>query len=176
MYRYYHASLLPVLLLAAACQSGQRPDTSAQTVDSLIPDTIVSVPPDVSQAAPYALQLQAQDTVFEDGTVPSSWQDAGFNDPAGFKRFLLRFKEWVRTDNADSVAAYIDFPIKGYKTAAQFKAQYATVFDSSLKAVVAQQRLDRIFRNYEGAMLGDGQLWFADQEGKGYRIIAINKQ
>ncbi|GAA0562513.1 hypothetical protein [Chitinophaga japonensis] len=176
MHSNHHASLLLALLLAAACQSGQRPDTSAQTVDSLIPDTIASVPPDVSMADPYVTQLEGQDTVFEDGTVPSSWADAGFDDPAGFKHFLLRFKEWVRTDNVDSVAAYIDFPIRGYQTAAQFKGQYATVFDEQMKEMVARQRLDRVFRNYQGAMLGEGQLWFADQEGKGYRIIAINKE
>jgi hypothetical protein len=170
-----YAALLFFSLLAAACQSGPSPQQSGQVIDSLVPDTIAAVgtpapPPDSNE-----IQIKAQDTLFEDGSLPSPWANAGFDDPEGFKRFVLRFKDWVRTDNADSISAYISFPLKKYKTADQFKKQYASIFDKQLKDIVEDQRLDRIWRNYQGAMIGDGKIWFSVVPGKGYRIIAINK-
>ena len=173
--RISNTGTLFLLLLAAACQSGPSPQQSGKVVDSLIPDTVAAIGTPGSPADPVDAQIHAQDTLFEDGSIPSDWGNAGFNDPEAFKRFLVRFKEWVRTDNVDSISAHIEYPIKGYKTAEQFKKSYANIFDKQMKDVVEQQRLDRIFRNYQGAMLGDGAIWFYEIDKKGYRIIAINK-
>jgi len=164
-----------LLLLTASCQSGPTPQESGKEIDSLVTDTTaaaaVPAPPEDTLLA----RIQAQDTLFEDGSRPAEWKNAGFDDPEDFKRFLVLFKEWVSTDNADSIAGRIAFPIKGYKTAEQFKQHYTKIFDKQLKEVVEHQRLDRIFRNYQGAMIGDGAIWFSVIENKGYRIIAINK-
>ncbi|GEP94064.1 hypothetical protein [Chitinophaga cymbidii] len=119
-------------------------------------------------------QLNAQDTLFEDGSVPTSWANAGFDDPAGFKRFLLDFKGWVKEDKIDSIAAHVRFPLKNHKTPEAFKRAYPEIFDVNLKTAVDTQRVDRIFRNQQGAMLGNGQIWFSVVNGK-YKIIAINK-
>jgi hypothetical protein len=118
-------------------------------------------------------QIKAQDTLFEDGSKPSSWYDAGFNDPVAFKQFIIQFKKWVRTDNTSEIAAHIRFPLKKVKTADEFKKQYAQIFTQQHKDAVAKQRLDRIFRNVDGAMLGDGLIWFVPSDKK-YSIIAIN--
>jgi hypothetical protein len=173
--RRYAAGHLLILLTVAACQSGQAPKTDRREIDSVIPDTIAVIGPKEEPEDTNELQIQAPDTLFEDGSKPGSWSDAGFDDPEGFKRFLLRFKEWVRTDNVDSISAYISYPLKQYKTPEQFRQQYASIFDQRMKDIVAQQRLDRIFRNYQGAMLGNGAIWFSVIDKKGYRIIAINK-
>lgn len=119
-------------------------------------------------------QLNAQDTLFEDGSIPTSWSNAGFDDPAHFKRFLLNFKDWVRDDKVDSITAHIRFPLKTYKTPEAFKKAYPKIFDASMKMMVDTQRLDRIFRNYQGAMLGNGEIWFSVIKDQ-YKIIAINK-
>lgn len=119
-------------------------------------------------------QLNAQDTLFEDGSIPSSWSNAGFDDPAHFKRFLLNFKDWVRSDKVDSITAHIRFPLKSYKTPETFKKEYPKIFDANMKMMVDTQRLDRISRNYQGAMLGNGEIWFSVIDGA-YKIIAINK-
>lgn len=123
---------------------------------------------------PQTDEIHAQDTAFEDGSIPTSWGNAGFDDPAGFKEFLLSFKDWVKKDQVDSITAYIRFPLKNYKTPDAFKKAYPKVFDESLKKVVETQRLDRISRNYQGAMLGNGEIWFSVFP-EGYKIIAINK-
>lgn len=163
---YLMSALLSLLFLTGACQSGQqqRDNTGQEAPLSSTADTV----PSVDQ------QLTAPDTLFEDGSEPASWSDAGFDDPVDFKRFIIKFKEWVKTDEVDSIVAHIDFPLEPYKTPADFRQKYPEIFDEKLKAIVEQQRLDRIFRNADGAMLGDGEIWFNSTD-KGYRIIAINK-
>lgn len=172
--RISNTGTLVLLLLTAACQSGPSPQQSGKVVDSLIPDTVAAIGTPGPPADPVETQIRAQDTLFEDGSIPASWETAGFNDPEAFKRFLVQFKEWVRTDNVDSISAHIEYPIKGYRTPEQFKKSYANIFDKQMKDVIEKQRLDRIFRNYQGAMLADGAIWFYEVDKKGYRIIAIN--
>lgn len=122
----------------------------------------------------YATQINAPDNLFEDGTEPSTWENAGFTDARGFKLFLLQFKSWVRQDRVDSIVAHTRFPLGHIKNKEGFLKKYNQLFDDRLKDVVAQQRLDRIFRNEHGAMLGRGDIWFNVQDGR-YVIIAIHK-
>jgi hypothetical protein len=156
----------------AACQSGPLKNTTSE--DSISPATIATpvipvVPPD-----PYVVEMKAQDTLFEDGSIPVSWEIAGFTDPADFKKFIIEFKDWVNRDLVDSISKHIQYPLKKYATPAQFKAAYPEIFDKQTKEIVAESRLDRIFRTSQGAMIGDGLIWFT-QVPHGYRIIAINR-
>ncbi|RPE12606.1 hypothetical protein EGT74_03390 [Chitinophaga lutea] len=166
--------LIVLVTLAIACNTApekkQEDSTIVDATKTLVP---VAPPPPVA-ASPYEAEIAAQDSLFDDGSIPASWANAGFDDPAGFKRFLVTFKEWVRTGNVDSITAHIRFPLKNYKTPAIFREKYDKIFDASLKAVVDTQRLDRIFRNAQGAMIGNGDIWFSVFP-EGYRIIAINK-
>jgi hypothetical protein len=173
--RLCNTGALLMTLLAAACQSGPAPQESGKVVDSLVPDTVAAIATPTPSENTDEAQMKAQDTLFEDGSQPAAWSNAGFDDPENFKLFLVVFKEWVRSDNVDSIAGRIEFPIKGYKTAEQFKKDYTKIFDKQMKDVVEKQRLDRIFRNYQGAMIGGGAIWFSVIDKKGYRIIAINK-
>lgn len=163
----------PVLFaLLVACQSGTQKQTS--TEDSISPATLATPVIPVAPPDPYVTEIKAQDTLFEDGSRPTSWDAAGFDDPADFKKFMIEFKDWVNRDLVDSITMHIQFPLKKYATPAQFKAKYAEIFDKETKKMVAEMRLDRIFRNAQGAMVGDGLIWF-NQSPQGYRIIAINK-
>lgn len=166
------------LLLLTLFFSCNTTSTTNKTEDSTIVDgakdllPVQPAPPPVVN--PQAEQIKAQDTVFEDGSVPSTWSNAGFDDPTGFKEFLLSFKDWVKKDQVDSITAYIRFPLKNYKTAEAFKKAYPQVFNATMKKMVEEQRLDRLFRNYQGAMFGSGEIWFSVFP-EGYKIIAINK-
>lgn len=163
--------LIPALLLFACNNTAQQEKKDSDIVsaaEQMVPVAPPPVDPNFDQ------QLNGQDTLFEDGSIPSSWHNAGFDDPADFKRFILRFKEWVKEDKVDSIAAYIRFPLKNYPNETTFRKAYPKIFDAELKAVVDTQRLDRISRDYHGAMLGRGQIWFSVFDGQ-YRIIAINK-
>ncbi len=165
------------LLLLALCYScntaapnNQQDSSIVDGAKELLP-VQPAPPPTVN---PQTEEIRAQDTSFEDGSIPSTWRNAGFDDPADFKEFRLSFKDWVKKDQVDSITAYIRFPLKNYKTPEAFRKAYPKVFDDSLKTIVDKQRLDRIWRNYQGAVIGSGQIWFSALP-EGYRIIAINK-
>ncbi|PUZ27583.1 hypothetical protein DCM91_05020 [Chitinophaga costaii] len=153
------------MLVLVACQpTGTK---TAASVELTAPSSFVI--PDSSLR-----QISAPDTLFTNGIRPAQWKLAGFSDPTAFKRFLALFKDWVVHGQADSITAHINFPLAHYKSAAVFKQAYGQVFDSAMKATVLQQPLNCIFRNYQGAMLGNGEIWWAELNGQ-YKIIAINK-
>ncbi|WP_123864570.1 hypothetical protein [Chitinophaga barathri] len=167
----FHCIILLFPLLFACHTTSKKTAADSSIIEGVKELVPVAPPPSIDR---QAAQVQAQDTLFEDGTIPSTWSNAGFDDPEGFKQFLLRFKDWVKNDRKDSVILHVQFPLRQYKTAKSLEQHYDKIFDASLKALVDTQRLDRIFRNYQGAMIGSGQIWFASMPD-GYRITAINK-
>lgn len=160
--------------MAVACNTAPEKKQEDSTIVDGAKTLVPVAPPPPASPNPYEAEINAPDTLFEDGSIPGSWENAGFNDPEGFKRFLISFKNWVKMDQVDSIAAHIRFPLKNYKTAEVFRQQYKNIFDTSLKTVVEKQRLNRVFRNDQGAMLGNGEIWF-NVFPEGYKIIAINK-
>ncbi|MGI8952021.1 MAG: hypothetical protein ACR2FN_10600 [Chitinophagaceae bacterium] len=159
-----------VFLFAVACNSQQS--------QKLNKDTIVSLNEPINSSTTIVKdsteqQINAPDSLFEDGSQPASWRNAGFDDPANFKIFLIQFKGWVKNNNEDSIAAHIQFPLKKIKSSDEFKANYNALFTSQLKDAIQRQRVDRIFRNQNGAMISDGKIWFNEIRGK-YFITAIN--
>ncbi|MFC3858696.1 hypothetical protein ACFOTA_22375 [Chitinophaga sp. GCM10012297] len=166
----FHYIILVLPLIFACNRVSQKTTADSSIVDGVKELVPVAPPPAID---PENAQVQAQDTLFEDGTIPSSWANAGFDDPEGFKQFVWRFKDWVKNDRQDSIAQHIKFPLRQYKTESAFREHYVHIFDASLKAAVDTQRLDRIFRNAQGATIGNGRIWFAPLP-EGYRIIAIN--
>ncbi|WP_109693965.1 hypothetical protein [Chitinophaga deserti] len=166
-------NLSPALLLAlcAACNQASKPTTGDTSIIQDVKELVPVTPPPAVDI--HTAQLQAQDSVFDDGSIPTSWENAGFSNPQEFKMFLARFKTWVKLDQRDSIASVIRFPLRLYPSAADFKSQYTNIFDPALKQAVDTLRLDRIFRNSQGAMIANGRIWFAPLP-EGYRIIAIN--
>ncbi len=109
----------------------------------------------------------------EKGAVPTSWSTASISNPKDFKTFLVHFKEWVAMDNIEEISKHIDYPADPVWNKGYFKEYYSEIFDDSLKTIIRNQRLDNIFRKEEGAMFGNGEIWFAKRK-EGYRVVAFN--
>lgn len=167
-------SLLLVSCLFYSCGSGGTPESMPTDSPSAAPDKPYakdSLPPTVTSP-----QDMGDDSVFTDGSVPSSWANAGFDDPVAFKKFLRRFQSWVTEGQKDSVAAVIRFPLpKGARDKSEFLARYDQYMSEKVKAALARQNFRQIFRNAQGAMVGNGQIWFIPSNN-GYTVIAINNQ
>lgn len=166
-------------IAAAACNSQnsntQTADTSAAKTDTLtVNDTSVKT----TSASPTELSSSEiqDDSVFADGSRPTSWKDAGFTNPAEFKRFLQHLQSWVANSNKDSVASVVAYPLRNpkVKDKAAFILKYDDYITGNIKKALKEQNLRQIFRNSQGAMIGDGKLWLNETKD-GYRIIAINK-
>lgn len=169
-----------VLLVMACNNAAEQPaaETKADSVSTTPDHTDLKNAQDSLPAADPLAITDAElkdDSVFTDGSIPTSWANAGIDDPVSLKRFIKHLQLWVTQGQKDSVAAAIDFPMKNpaVKTSAIFLAKYDTYINNKVKKVLQEQQLNQIFRNYNGAMIGNGELWIA-QTKKGFRIVAIN--
>ncbi len=122
--------------------------------------------------APEVTDLDAR-PVFEDGSIPTTWRVAGFSDPAGFLEWLRTFQGWVANGDRERVLGAVRLPLHQIKTREALEAKYDELFSEPVRRVVAKAKLNRIWRNYQGAMIGSGVLWFGEA-AEGDRVSAIN--
>jgi hypothetical protein len=60
------------------------------------------------------------------------------------------------------------------KTEEQFLGKYDTIFDPHVQKVIAQQPAKCLFGNYQGTMIGSGEVWFSPQQDGSMKIITVN--
>ena len=122
--------------------------------------------------SPLLQQVYADDLEWE-GTVPTGWQTATIRNSEQFKLFMIYFKSLVAKEEHSEIANMIRYPLKDIKTKQEFISNAHRILTPEVKQAVADQRLDRIFRNSGGASIGNGEVWLQEVNGK-YRITAIN--
>jgi len=115
---------LSVIIAFIACNNKSKSEIKfEQEIDTTkvqqekIPDSIAAV-------NAFVDAVNAQDTVFDDGTIPGTWWEAGFKNAVTFKIFVDDVKTWVKKGMIDSLAAHIKFPLKNIENATAFKAGY----------------------------------------------------
>jgi hypothetical protein len=114
------------------------------------------------------------DTVFIDGSKPTSWEVAGITDVKGFKLFIKQLQIFVLNNDKEQLAKLIKYPLgKSIKTEKDFIRNYDQVFTKDAKLSIAKINFSQIFRNSHGAMSDGGKVWFS-QEESGFKIIAVN--
>jgi len=93
---------------------------------------------------------------------------------AQLSEFLKSLQTAVANDDAASVAKLSRFPLRvnlpNKKTlqAQQFITQYPKLITAKVKTAVLAQTAETLFRNSNGAMIGNGEIWFSG--------ICLNKQ
>jgi len=60
------------------------------------------------------------------------------------------------------------------KTKAEFLNQYEAIFDAHVRQAIARQSAKCLFGNYQGAMIGDGEVWFREQQNGTMRVVTVN--
>jgi len=166
------------VLLFIACNNSTS--TEQKTVDSVVTvstDTIKTIDVEAHIADPFELTAaeMKDDSVFADGSIPTSWENAGFTDAKSVKKFLKKIQYWVANNQKDSVAGAVAYPLRkpAIKSAESFLENYNSLINEKIKKALRQQNLSQLFRNAQGAMVGNGELWI-NKTRKGLKIIAIN--
>lgn len=118
----------------------------------------------------------------------SSNLDTLFGDHAPYETFFDRLKKAVGSGDKETVASMVDYPfqarIKGkavkIRDQKHFVADYDQIITSKVKDALARQTYATLFANWQGVMIGDGEVWFNGVCGDNsckqqtVRIIAIN--
>jgi hypothetical protein len=98
------------------------------------------------------------------------------------RAFLAELQSAVSSGNKNKVAAMVSYPLlvihgsrkTRIKTKAIFLSNYDTIFDQHVRKAVAQQTSKCLFGNYQGAMIGNGEVWFSEQANGTMKIISVN--
>jgi hypothetical protein len=128
------------------------------------------------------LAAQAQ-TAASSQPCPGSTVDLQGADVARRSRaFLSELQTAVSQGDKAQVAAMVSYPvlvIQGgrktrIKTKAEFLSQYDAIFDAHVRQAIAHQSARCLFGNYQGAMIGDGEVWFSEQPNGTMKIVTVN--
>jgi hypothetical protein len=103
---------------------------------------------------------------------------------AGLKVFIAALKKAVAADDRRKVASMIRYPIvivAGgrsvlFSTPASLVASYNLVFTPLLKKLIAHAKPQEMFRNWQGAMIGRGEIWINTVSAGRLKVVTIQAQ
>lgn len=109
--------------------------------------------------------------------------DGLYGDHKPYREFFAHFQKAIAANDKAAVAALIDYPfqarIKGksakLRDAAHFIADYDLIVTAKVRQAVAAQSYANLFANWQGVMIGDGEVWFSGVgDNNVVKITAIN--
>lgn len=124
------------------------------------------------------LEERADKNVYDVSDIKESWKIAGISDPIHLKHFIKYLRYLVDHNEKEKVAQLLVYPLNDVipycKDSAEFVHHYDKVFDKYLKEAIDTQRLDEIFHNYHGVMIGNGPNLWIRQAGNRYEIYGVS--
>jgi hypothetical protein len=102
---------------------------------------------------------------------------------APYHTFFEKLKKAVAENDKEAVASMVEYPFKAringkavtLRDAAHFAADYDKVFTAKVKEAVSNQTYPNLFANWQGVMIGDGEVWFSGiGDNNMVKIIAVN--
>jgi hypothetical protein len=148
-----------VLFFAAASMlaSCSKPPAAPEPHETPAP---VSASPAISTPAPASMASTAMDRSIA----------ANVGDPAKFRETMTTLRQAVQKHDAPAVAALVSYPItidphtkKTLRIGAPpaFITQYDQIITPHIAEVIDKQKYEDLFVNYQGAMLGSGEVWIS---------------
>jgi hypothetical protein len=106
------------------------------------------------------------------------------DDVKGAEKFLAALQRAVAADDRRQVSRMVLYPLRTrvgrrrvvLRGPRDFQRRYEALFNRHVKALLAAHKPgDELFRNWQGFMLGRGEIWFEQLADTGeFKIIAIN--
>lgn len=121
--------------------------------------------------------------VAETATGMNATLDSLFGEHARYHTFFDALKKAVSEGDKAAVAAMVDYPFQAriggksvkIRDAAHFVADYDKVVTAKVKSALHAQSYDSLFANWQGVMVGDGEIWFSGVgDANEIKITAIN--
>jgi hypothetical protein len=129
-----------------------------------------------------ALPIGAQTTPDSQACNGSTVDLQGADFAQKSRAFLSELQNAVKSEDKAKVAAMVSYPLlvihgsrkTHIKTKAEFLNQYEAIFDAHVRQAIARQSAKCLFGNYQGAMIGDGEVWFREQQNGTMRVVTVN--
>lgn len=98
------------------------------------------------------------------------------------RTFLASLTVAVRAGDKQKVAAMVQYPLnvntdKGHRlvrSSSEFVRDYTHLFTPAIVKAIQKQVPECLFANWQGVMIGDGEVWFEEQKSGGMKIKTLN--
>lgn len=103
-----------------------------------------------------------------------------------YHRFLKELQQYVSDKNQEKISELVAYPIKvkiksvnkTIRDKKEFIENYEKILTPKILKVISDQKYENLFVNYEGIMIGNGEIWFSgvckNTDCKEIKITAIN--
>jgi hypothetical protein len=125
----------------------------------------LSKPIEKPAAAPAPVKTHQGDTAAIDSSI-----SANVGAPAKVREVITALQDAVRQHNAEAVAALVSYPITInpqkpdaliIRDPKSFIDHYNQIITSHIADIIENQKYEALFVNYQGAMLGNGEIWIS---------------
>jgi hypothetical protein len=123
-------------------------------------------------------QAPARNKRCDNSTVDEWGRDAA----AQARSFLAKLKLAVTRRDRRAAASMIRYPLRLFvggrettvRDSAEFLRKYAQIFQPRVAAAILDQDPECLFGSWQGAMVGDGEVWFQRGSSGDFKIITVN--
>lgn len=98
------------------------------------------------------------------------------------RAFLASLKVALGGGDKQKVAAMVQYPLRAnvdkthrlIRDSAEFVKDYNRLFTPAVVKAVERQQPECLFANWQGVMIGHGEVWFEEQKNRSIKIKTIN--
>lgn len=185
-------SLGCVVLLLFSCHSPSVPEPvpeSMATAPRPIASSTEAPAEDTSSMSAIALENKPSEDASSEQMPAAGQEDlamrlalVGIDDPQEAKDFLAAMKTAAMGNDRDAIASLIHYPFTTYNTddaqnvyrsPAEFLSHFDEIVTDSVLTAMQNASYEDLFVNYQGAMIGNGEVWFMKYD-EGIEIKSIN--
>ena len=118
----------------------------------------------------------------EERAVTERLADMGIENPEAVKTFLADMRAAASSQNQEAIADLVRYPfttydtgepLKTYESSAALLEDFNQVVTPTVIEAMRNAQYSELFSNYQGVMIGNGEVWF-DQVDQSLKIRAIN--
>jgi hypothetical protein len=120
----------------------------------------------------------------EENITFNQYEVAGITDSQKFNDLFISIQEAVSSDSKALIADNVLYPLRVNNKDGHFEIidkeefinSYDEIITDKVKSALIDQTIEDLFVNYQGVMVGNGEIWFASLEDESqYGIITINQ-
>lgn len=109
------------------------------------------------------------------------YSKAGISNPEKFESTFKEIQTAIKDNDKETLSQYINYPLvvnsQKIQNKNEFIKNYHTIVNKRVINAVLNQDIKKSFVNYQGVMIGNGQMWIAaikEDDSTKYLIIAVN--
>ena len=173
-----------LLLLGCHSPSGSSASTSSAPTSSAPNSSAPQAETDSAEFPSIAIIEEALETqpIPAQDDIAERLKIAGIDSPQAAKDFLDSMQTAAAKEDKAAIANLVRYPFTTYKAGevqreysdpSELIADFDNVVTAGVLAEIQNASYEDIFVNYQGAMIGNGAVWFMNYD-EGIRIKAIN--